>query len=507
MDNKLIRIHTEEKDATFNAEFRDGIVLPPNSEIALQAITMNRVLEFLNITGISARLTFRFGDLANQKEVFMKVGQYTRSNILSFFSDIQDKMNNLLSVGVPAEFGRQVNWAINSDNKLQIDMTKGNFEILSASGARQNPNATYIQTQTTGNRLKNAGASVVETDVSTSFCVLNKTFTRGCGVFRVRIRELINDVTQAGQGFTIALVEQANYNKVRARNHTEADFDFAIRARAPADVLQIKHSTSGGVFANTAVNLNKVDTAGDIGENDILDIRLSQGKIQLVHYKEQAPVATNILHEEDFDRTKYYYPIVCFASQIDRCQLDRVNITPDPFHVNDPAFNVVTHGSGDLLDATLEAPNGSAAAQVHKIVFDDLSVAQYLGFDTADLNVNNEAAASGQFIANKSLDNIVSSDSFIVELLNIPIESYDSLSGGRKNILAVAPITERIQDANTGIIDYSPNEMFFISLKNRNPLSLRNIKARVTSEVGNPVTTEGVSTMILVVRPSRHKMA
>ena len=135
-----------------------------------------------------------------------------------------------------------------------------------------------------------------------------------------------------------------------------------------------------------------------------------------------------------------------------------------------------------------------------------MSVAEYLGFESSDLNPQNLVRTNGQFIATKTLDNIVSSDSFIIELLNIPIESYDSLSRGRKNILAVAPITERIMDANTGIIDYSPNEMFFISLKNRNPLSLRNIKARVTSETGNAISTEGVSTMTLVVRPSRHKM-
>ncbi len=87
----------------------------------------------------------------------------------------------------------------------------------------------------------------------------------------------------------------------------------------------------------------------------------------------------------------------------------------------------------------------------------------------------------GIFQANRNLKNVVVSDSYLIELLNLPLDSYDSLTNGRKNILASIPISERIL-TNTGIIQYEPNTLFFIDLKNDFPLTLRNIRARIVTD-------------------------
>ena len=77
--------------------------------------------------------------------------------------------------------------------------------------------------------------------------------------------------------------------------------------------------------------------------------------------------------------------------------------------------------------------------------------------------------------------------------------SYDSLSGGRKNILSSIPISERII-SNTGIIQYEPAEKNFIALNNRNQLSLRNIRARITTDSFDPISTEGLSTVTVIIK-------
>ena len=62
-------------------------------------------------------------------------------------------------------------------------------------------------------------------------------------------------------------------------------------------------------------------------------------------------------------------------------------------------------------------------------------------------------------------------------MLNISLDSYDSFGGGRKNILGVIPISEQVINNRTGVLQYEPNTLYYVSIKNKFKLSLRNIKA------------------------------
>ena len=63
MSNKLIRVHTTNKDGTFDAIFKDNIVLQPNSEIALQSCAVARSVQQLNISGVNNTFTFQIQKL------------------------------------------------------------------------------------------------------------------------------------------------------------------------------------------------------------------------------------------------------------------------------------------------------------------------------------------------------------------------------------------------------------------------------------------------------------
>jgi len=96
-------------------------------------------------------------------------------------------------------------------------------------------------------------------------------------------------------------------------------------------------------------------------------------------------------------------------------------------------------------------------------------------------------------------------DSFIVETLSIPLESYNSsidadnpnalqTNGSRRNILATIPFTD-----NEALVQYEPNEIVYIDIKNDTKLNLRNIEVRVLDNNFDPIRIVGECDLTLLV--------
>ena len=88
-------------------------------------------------------------------------------------------------------------------------------------------------------------------------------------------------------------------------------------------------------------------------------------------------------------------------------------------------------------------------------------------------------------------------DSIIVELLNIDLKSYDSLDNKRRSILAVIP---NLNENVFGKIIYDVNYPLYISVRNENPIYLRNIRARVLNSDLSPITLRGRAVMTILLK-------
>ena len=80
-------------------------------------------------------------------------------------------------------------------------------------------------------------------------------------------------------------------------------------------------------------------------------------------------------------------------------------------------------------------------------------------------------------------------------MLNLKVDSYDSLKQQRENILAVVPSGD-----TSGDIDYSPPELFFIDLLNKEPLLVRNIKMRIVNSDYSPLAMEGSGFINILIK-------
>ena len=96
-------------------------------------------------------------------------------------------------------------------------------------------------------------------------------------------------------------------------------------------------------------------------------------------------------------------------------------------------------------------------------------------------------------------------DNYIVELMNLQLQSYDGYSdnvnnirAGRKNILATIPIDQDIND----ILRYAATTPYFLNLDNKDDVILRNIRARLLNLDYSPVETKGLSIMTLLIKDS-----
>jgi len=99
---------------------------------------------------------------------------------------------------------------------------------------------------------------------------------------------------------------------------------------------------------------------------------------------------------------------------------------------------------------------------------------------------------------------LINSDSYVVELQNIALESFDASvvvkssdtnRGKRRNILDVIPVNN-----STGIVEYAANEALYIDLKNAEPLTIANLDIRVLNKDLQPINTVGMSVITILFK-------
>ena len=100
-----------------------------------------------------------------------------------------------------------------------------------------------------------------------------------------------------------------------------------------------------------------------------------------------------------------------------------------------------------------------------------------------------------QWLANSIFDPTDTADSFVVELLSLDLDSYDGQTSDRRSILATVPKSESAD----GTIIYDVNYPTFISIRNQNKLTLRNIRARILKSDLTPFTVVGTSNITLLL--------
>ena len=417
---KLIRL-TSNNSNVFSNNFQADLELNENSQIAL----LNTSFEKKQITYSTNNDVFDYTiGTPDMKTAELDTQTYDKSNFKFLLRDIEKKLNQSLNTANPTQAGLAWDVATNSDNKVTIRTDYG--YVIDPFG---NSNFDNPGVQTTGNNVyqKDSGASentpdsYIGSDNLVFYDGLN-----GAGYFRFTINQLNN----VDGGVFIGLSNIKPENMGDDYSFTTAKLAYGIYAKQSGSNYEFIDSNGKSVSTLAPENFG---LGGN--DNDVLVIRASEGKIEGAVYSDTHPNGTVLFSEEDTG-TKNLYPIVGFYSQTN-VSIRRLRYTPydnedEEFFLDTQDFSMVQAHEG-----TPQPPQqNSGKHNPMTFKFPNLELAKFLGY-TAESITLPVADDVFRLTSNNPILFTDVTEAYIVELMNLKLESFDGFKEERKNVLAL----------------------------------------------------------------------
>ena len=527
MSNKLVRLTSTETNGLFDAQFNDPLLIKPMSSVALQSANINIVAPQINITsGVNSNINITAGTQAYEAAIEENV--YTKDNYLDLLNNIMDEANlGLECLDNPAtprdEIGTQVNVAINNENKIEIQMERGRKTTMSLPDDIKNTRVKYKGVSTTDFTLKKSAALPASNDLFRSFAYGKTEFNKASGVFQLRIKEMAAVPASGIGGFAMGLVHKSKIHKLHGANPSFQLTDFTLgitTGDAVATNYAIKVGQNDPAFVDSGVAPERVNTAHpNVLEHDILEIRVTEGVAKIVVNQHTAgtqqlgaDIPINIKSSAntlgDLLETEFKC-VVCIRAALAELQLDRVTFIEDPYDntASDIDLNDTGVVSGALHALGAGTPitppdNRRRQPLVVNMVFPTRELAQFLGYNSVNLNPNGTALGFQEsfFLADETLKVLMKNERFIVEMLNLNIDSYDGFLKRKVNLLHSLQLEQAQVGSTHATIKYEPNEIIYLDLNNAQELRLTNLRARVVSEQYDNIDTEGFNVMNLLFK-------
>ena len=302
-------------------------------------------------------------------------------------------------------------------------------------------------------------------------------FIKGSGVMRAELFT-ITDSGTIDTGFFMGMSREKPSSWVSAPTMTDEQKDMFIRVGDDgAGNLQYK-------FQYYIDGAKTEATGGTPAVGDILEIQRNGGKFIGGYYT--TGVFTQLFNIPD-DNSTLYYPYMIFRSGATNLIIDQFFVQLNPLY-----FHNALPSNKDNHDLRL-IPIPQPQAIVNNILhFNHIDLAEFLGYTTTTITINSNAPS---FIADNRFNITIFNDTYLIVLDSLELESYDGFEGVRKSILAVIPYA----DGNTNrVIEYEPNTLDFIDLKNRNKQNIRNIKGRILKSDLSQPSLNGLTSITLL---------
>jgi len=466
---RLIRLTTKQLQGIFDCNFNSDIVIQPFSKIALHSFTsqFNR-LEIV-INSQNDTIQYSVDGAGNVKSITLPHGTWNNSNIEQLFSAVTQNLNQSMDY-TKNQLGRQ--WF--------AGMLEGRvmFQCMAGTIIAPPPNTAFVKlvnvAQNTsygpGAYQRNGGT----TSQQDAFMYFNATQCKGSGSFRARY---FNDIEPTNSGFQLVYALEPPTATTTVIH--PGDVSYGIRL---VDAMQPYKITINGLETATTVMPVIADT---------LAIDTFGGKLYLRIYRNAGNVVET-LHIANYDHTTNYFPIAVFVGDT---VMNAIRFTTDYFYNN--------NNPPSAIDNTLEANNNLPTLTripptLNFLQFNDVNLSLEFGykqprypetgFSPPEINAVYQAESGFQLRD--------FSESFIIEMLNLSIDSYDALTAQRRNFLAVIPQLSTVREQ----VVYVAPTLIFLDLNNNAPMLMRQFKSRILREDLTPIDTFGLSTLTVLIK-------
>lgn len=454
----------DEDTSEYESVFNEDVLVKKDSKIALQSVSINfnpnqiyldttNNFFFLAIQGSDAfGATNAAGDATSIRGQLTN-GQY---NATTLMSELTYQLNKTNVYALATNNAGRVEFSAitNTNNKVNIQSVRTADDL-------NPPNTDYTLNNITINRAaaqnafsRTAGAAVGDY----SYYVYNPFWIRSRGSYRLRlpvntIGTIVGLVETIPDAVTVTSLPINNYY-LAVQN---TDGDYTVR------------------FNGTSQVVPAIVPAND----DIIVILIGEGKYRIDIEKAAGTVT---VFEQAYTRDTYKSHLHGALSIVDPAgTADRFRFTPSGFQL------ATIDGIHEIADISeLTNPNyisnvGATPPGASSIMTLTLSngLRDVLGYQ---VNTFISQKNPDSFLGVQNLDLISFPNAILVELVNVPLNSYDAVSRRRKNILGFLPGFDRTSD--TSNYYYVASEMVFINTKLYSDTLINSWRVRITDGDG-----------------------
>jgi hypothetical protein len=496
MNRKLITLHSSTNDGLFDCNFNDDIIIKKDSHVSFVSCSLSLDNNKIIIDNDNDSINFKIGN-APIRTARIPHGIYSNDNIGDLIMRIQNAMNQQLDIDEPDEHGQEILIDLSIDNKIQIKFDGNGYNHAVENGAFQVQafHANNVVASSTGGintevLTKTIGISGNRTGQFHSYVTANGSNNRGCGGSQVEIAILSNADANTNAGFILGW---ANGNSPSTLSRDGLTYFVEV---TNSNTAPYKIKEQNGVIRDTTL----VPRLGDI-----VSLNLTFGSIFMNVYNVADGVGVPPYEQElgpfpydtsgDQVNDPFYTVLGIFGAGANTVLKNyKVNLTPHAPQVIGKRLDLVEVGG---VGSQPPASNGDDPHD-YAITFPNLSFANNLGYNDLTYQFINQVPPA-TFIADTIFQNVFHPDNYKIELLNINLESYDSQTQGRRNILGIIPISETFLNQNISLLQYEASNILPLSVRNDTTVSLRNIRARLINSHNETAITYGLSFINIMV--------
>ena len=458
---KLIKIISRDDQDTgmFSVDFREPFNLKPMSKVALINASFSMDTRQIVVTSNNNIFTYKRKDTEPVLNVEIATGSYTQTGfrraLLQALSEVQTAIT-----GGADNNDTNFQWRIpevDDSGKLKLEFRRQGIQPMI------NTTLTSMTEIANDGFLSSAGASPA--DQYSHYAISKMAFSNGTGIFTCQFRDVNS------QNVSDGLMGLVN-NDIVASTIQVSDIAFGIKVDATGNYYVIQNGIA-------------TDSGFAVGDDESVRIVLCSdteaGK--LVYQYEDAVLGwVNLgVSSTVFDfNSGSYFPCVALSNANTKCI--QCQFASDPFFTTD--ISQLTDSLG-VVRATKVG------------LFLQEGVAEIMGF--AELN-HSVTSLTGSFNASIPLVETNTPPSLTIEMPSIgEMFNYDSVSGDRRQILAVCPLSNTKGGLEAGNLVYNPPFPVFIDLNNAFTTPISQMYIRILNSVTNtPVELDGQGTSITI---------
>ena len=492
---KLLRLTSETNNGIIDVNFNEDIQINPDSQISLMNTSFSINKKEFTVSSNNNKIIYN-DSKTSFSEALLESKTYSKADSGELITDIQNKINTSL-----------VDNARNIGSQFKVDVENGKT-VIQSKICPNNPQLFNNYTQGRhGNRTDNINVSVVnngltigsgvstdnDTEYITSFSAMSKANTS----FRCRIEKLISKPLATDEnGFIIAL------SSVHPQNFTftgnildQRDKLHYIQVNDLSNATNIQSKVIDGPVVDSLLQCDK--TTGTDNAKPFVNyfqIDISQGRVKGKFFNE---AGENELFSVPYNGKQNLYPLIIMRGGSSNCKLDLVKFFLDPYE-ND--FSRYINPSLEVESGLLGAKPISVKHKtqtVKTVVFQTSDIATVLGFESNTLS--NESNVVGQFknTSNNVFDLSRQNPYFIIISKNLNVDSYDSETGGRLNILHC--FGDNSENSN-GSVFFEPSTPVFLDIHNTTAKTVRNLRLEIRNADLTRINNDGLISLCLLIK-------